>query len=65
MTKPKPKPKPKKIKHPKLYRCRMSCAIGKEASNGNGIPVAVSRDDWRWHLLFTAIDDLATHLEKP
>jgi hypothetical protein len=47
-----------------LYRCRLTCKIGRDACDGRGVPEGVRREDWMAHLMFSAIDDLALAMER-
>ena len=42
-----------------LYRCRLSCGIGKRACERIDVPPSVDRGDWIFYQLFAAIEDLA------
>ena len=42
-----------------LYRCQLSCKIGKDACEGIRIPEGVEREDWLFYQLFDAIQGLA------
>ncbi len=46
-----------------LYRCKLSCKIGKDACEEKGIPEGVHRADWIYYQLFSALEDLAIALE--
>jgi hypothetical protein len=46
--------------NPALYRAELSCRIGKDLIEGKAKPPAgVTREEWLWFMLFSAIEDLA------
>ena len=45
-----------------LYRCKLSCKIGKDACEGVNIPGDVRRKDWIFYQLFSAVEDMAIAL---
>ena len=54
--------KPRTKKECALYRCRLTCQIGKDACEGKGIPSDVRRKDWIFYQMFSALEDLALAL---
>lgn len=52
------------IKSYSLYRCKLTCSIGKKACENVGIPHGVRKEDWIMYQMFSAIEDLAMHLER-
>jgi hypothetical protein len=63
LTKP-PRPAEQPLGNSDLYRCRLTCKLGRDACEGRGVPEGVRREDWMAHLMFSAIDDLALAMEK-
>jgi len=53
----------REIKSTPLYRCKLTCSIGKKACENVGIPKGVRKEDWIMYQMFSAIEDLAMHLE--
>ena len=51
------------IKSYSLYRCKLTCSIGKKACENVGIPHGVRKEDWIMYQMFSAIEDLAMHLD--
>jgi hypothetical protein len=51
--------------NPNLYRCRLTCQIGRDCAGGKkAAPTGVLKWDWMFHLMFSAIDDLAIYLAE-
>lgn len=51
------------IKSVPLYRCKLTCSIGRKACENVGIPCGVRKEDWIMYQMFSAIEDLAMHLD--
>jgi hypothetical protein len=51
------------IKSKPLYRCKLTCCIGKKACENRDIPNGIHKNDWIMYQMFCAIEDLAMHLE--
>lgn len=55
--------RPKTDKEWALYRCKLSCDIGKRACEGVGIPDGIKPESWTLYQLFAAIEDLALAMQ--
>lgn len=54
-----------KIKNPELYRCKLSCQLGKDVLNGKtDPPLRTSETQYALYNLLSAIEDLALFLER-
>jgi hypothetical protein len=49
--------------NPNLYRCQLTCQIGMDCAGGKKTaPTGVPMYNWIFHLIFSAIADLALYL---
>ena len=46
-----------------LYRCKLSCKLGKDSCQGKGIPIKAEKNDWVMYHILSAIEDLAIAME--
>ena len=54
---------PKTKRERALYRCSLSCKIGKDACEDKGIPAGANKQDWLFYQLFSAIEEIAMAME--
>lgn len=47
-----------------IYRCKLSCQVGKDACEGKDIPVKINPEDWKMYQLFCAISELAEAINQ-